>query len=337
MKRAREDEDLLKAEQVADHYSNRQNQSRQQRQKSPIFHLRLLNNWIKSVLIHRYTERNARVLDLACGKGGDLPKWRKANIEYYCGIDIAKESVKSHARNRYNKDNYPFPAHLMCVDAFQVDLKPLVPHPGTYDLCSCQFAFHYSFATEARARQTLKNVSSLLRPGGYFIGTTPDANVIVKNLRASKGLSFGNGCYKVEFSETHADKAFLEAFGNEYNFTLTDAVDGVAEYLVPFRTLEEMAKEEGLALELRANFHDFFCERRHDPEAEALLRQMKVLEDPATQSSITADEWEASRIYIVFAFRKVAEQWEINYAKSKRPPPGEAQKIAEEDVVVVEY
>jgi len=39
----------------------------------------------------------------------------------------------------------------------------------------------------------------------------------------------------------------------------------------------------------------------------------------------------------VFAFRKAADQWEINYAKSKRPPPGEAQKIAEEEVVVVEY
>lgn len=46
-----------------------------------------------------------------------------------------------------------------------------------------QFALHYSWSTEARARQALSNVSALLRPGGIFIGTMPDANVIIKKLR----------------------------------------------------------------------------------------------------------------------------------------------------------
>lgn len=46
-----------------------------------------------------------------------------------------------------------------------------------------QFALHYSWSTEARARRALANVSALLRPGGTFIGTMPDANVIIKKLR----------------------------------------------------------------------------------------------------------------------------------------------------------
>ena len=46
-----------------------------------------------------------------------------------------------------------------------------------------QFAMHYSWSTEARARRALANVSALLRPGGTFIGTMPDANVIIKKLR----------------------------------------------------------------------------------------------------------------------------------------------------------
>lgn len=46
-----------------------------------------------------------------------------------------------------------------------------------------QFALHYSWSTEARARRALANVSALLRPGGIFIGTMPDANVIIKKLR----------------------------------------------------------------------------------------------------------------------------------------------------------
>jgi mRNA (guanine-N7-)-methyltransferase len=46
-----------------------------------------------------------------------------------------------------------------------------------------QFALHYSWSTEARARRALANISTLLRPGGTFIGTMPDANVIIKKLR----------------------------------------------------------------------------------------------------------------------------------------------------------
>lgn len=42
---------------------------------------------------------------------------------------------------------------------------------------------HYSWTTETRARRALSNVSALLRPGGIFIGTMPDANVIIKKLR----------------------------------------------------------------------------------------------------------------------------------------------------------
>lgn len=51
-----------------------------------------------------------------------------------------------------------------------------------------QFALHYSWSTEARARRALANISALLRPGGTFIGTMPDANVIIKKLRAGSGF-----------------------------------------------------------------------------------------------------------------------------------------------------
>lgn len=47
------------------------------------------------------------------------------------------------------------------------------------DLVSCQFAFHYSFESLQQAEQMLANVSSNLQPGGYFIGTTTDAEDIL--------------------------------------------------------------------------------------------------------------------------------------------------------------
>ncbi|KAE9447032.1 hypothetical protein C3L33_21072, partial [Rhododendron williamsianum] len=178
------------ARKVADHYSARTNQTLEEREASPIIHLKKLNNWIKSVLIQLYAHRGDAVLDLACGKGGDLIKWDKANIGYYVGIDIAEGSIED-CRTRYNGDaehhqrrkKFTFPARLMCGDCFEIRLDNVLEEDAPFDICSCQFAMHYSWSTEARARRALANVSALLRPGGIFIGTMPDANVIIKKLR----------------------------------------------------------------------------------------------------------------------------------------------------------
>ena len=74
---------------VAEHYNARPNLLPKDRVRSPIIHLREFNNWIKSVLIREFvSQRNLKVLDLACGKGGDLYKWDKASVAHVTGIGI---------------------------------------------------------------------------------------------------------------------------------------------------------------------------------------------------------------------------------------------------------
>jgi mRNA (guanine-N7-)-methyltransferase len=48
-----------------------------------------------------------------------------------------------------------------------------------FHVISCQFAFHYSFETEERARLAIQNISQLLIPGGKFFGTVPNAYRLV--------------------------------------------------------------------------------------------------------------------------------------------------------------
>jgi mRNA (guanine-N7-)-methyltransferase len=42
-----------------------------------------------------------------------------------------------------------------------------------------QFCMHYAFETVQKARCMLDNVSRYLRPGGIFIGTIPNADLLM--------------------------------------------------------------------------------------------------------------------------------------------------------------
>ena len=105
---------------VANHYNNFKDRHRTLTSGSDILNLKNLNNWVKSVLIGKHIRSNGAVLDLACGKGGDMLKFQAGKCTLYVGIDIAIASVRD-ALNRYNgydgRPGMKFAATLM-VGAF---------------------------------------------------------------------------------------------------------------------------------------------------------------------------------------------------------------------------
>ncbi|XP_058729611.1 mRNA cap guanine-N7 methyltransferase 1-like [Vicia villosa] len=329
------------AQKVADHYSARSNQTLEEREASPIIHLKKLNNWIKSVLIQLYARRGDAVLDLACGKGGDLIKWDKAKIGYYVGIDIADGSIKD-CRTRYNGDadhhqrrkKFSFPARLMCGDCYEVRLDKVLADDAPFDICSCQFALHYSWSTEARARRALANVSALLRPGGIFIGTMPDANVIIKKLREAEGLTFGNSVYWIRFDKEFSDKKFKSSspFGTKYTFHLEDAVD-CPEWIVPFDVFKSLAEEYDFELVFAKNSHEFVHEYMKRPEFVELMRRLGALGDGnQDQGTLSTDEWEAAYLYMSFVLRKRGQP-DKNQASSKKDRG--LMHITEDDIMFI--
>lgn len=324
---------------IAEHYSNRSNQTVEEREASPIIHLKKLNNWIKSVLVQSYTKKHDAAIDIACGKGGDLIKWDKAKISYYVGIDIADGSIED-ARTRYNgeashtkrRNSFSFPARLVCADCFTVHLDEVLQDEGPFDICSCQFALHYSWASEDKARIALQNVSAVLKPGGYFIGTMPDANVIVRKLRETDGLEFGNSCYSVKFDDYYFEKKFLpsEPFGIQYMFHLEDAVS-CPEWLVHFPTFKALAEEYGLELIDKKNFHEFVHEHIKNPEFAELMKILGALGNGASRDTISTDEWDAAYLYMAFVFKKVGQ----SHLRNQRGPRKPAAPINPEDILHV--
>lgn len=326
---------------VAAHYNEMQEVGLEKRSQSRIFYLRNFNNWTKSVLIGEFIDRVRRkksditVLDLGCGKGGDLLKWKKGRIKKLVCTDIADISVQQckqryedmKARCRYNERI--FDAEFIQADSTKDLLSSKYNDPDTrFDICSCQFVYHYSFETYEQADMMLKNACGNLSPGGYFIGTTPNSFELVKRLEASETNSFGNDVYSVKFEK----KGEYPLFGCKYDFHLEEVVD-VPEFLVYFPLLEEMAKKHGMKLVYKMTFREFYEEKIKNYEHKMLLKRMQALEpySPSDDSRLVSDkpddyehakefikdskaklplgtlsksEWEATSIYLVFAFEK---------------------------------
>jgi len=104
-------------------YNSRTNQDRDTRNNSPIKPLRNFNNWVKGVLIYKYVPTQGVVLDISCGKGGDLFKYHFRNIRSYVGVDIASSSL-SDCIQRYNgkegSSQFKFPITLIHADVGKV-------------------------------------------------------------------------------------------------------------------------------------------------------------------------------------------------------------------------
>ncbi|KAJ4293736.1 mRNA cap guanine-N7 methyltransferase [Collariella sp. IMI 366227] len=194
--------------------------------------LRSFNNWVKSCIIQKFSpdedhtpgalERGISsgnkllVLDIGCGKGGDLFKWQQApqTVDLYVGLDPADISIEQ-ARERYRSmanrggggrggrgghHRRPppriFDARFHVKDCYaetigDIDIVREVGFSASnvsssrgFDVVSMMFCMHYAFETEAKARQMLKNVAGSLRKGGRFIGCIPNSDVISSKVEA---------------------------------------------------------------------------------------------------------------------------------------------------------
>ena len=306
------------AHNVASHYNQRQDVGTEARKNSPIIGLKRFNNWVKSALINLYAppesedQKGIRILDLGCGKGGDLRKWDQQHVSEMVMLDIADVSIQ-HARSRYTESSLPWDAHFFVGDGFRTPLDQLVPQHllrPMFDVVTMQFCLHYGWDTEENARTMLTNVAKWLRPGGIFIGTIPDEETLFGRLEETgdaTALEFGNDEYKVEFDIRYAQGDM--PFGNKYHFWLKDAVDNVPEYVVDWRMLESTASEVGLHLAYKARFDQILVDGYQNKHLRHLLRRMNVLDQSVTADgsvapNVTPSLWEACTLYVGFAFQK---------------------------------
>ncbi|MBW0513549.1 hypothetical protein O181_053264 [Austropuccinia psidii MF-1] len=321
---------------VAHHYNSRPNLTKDGRTESTIYGLRKFNNWIKSLIIGKFGSmksktinelalkfnRNSnlnnndrfrlKVLELGCGKGGDLAKWQNAGVRELYGLDIANVSIQQ-AQQRYSESRKKtLSAKFIALDCFSVPIESVMTQDELstpFHVVSLQFCMHYAFETQTKARTMLQNVTKFLTPGGVFIGTIPDSDILMDRWKESSNqprgpFAFGNSIYQVQFPNPfNPNQDEKKIYGVPYQFYLEDAVENVPEYVVYWEPFVQLAKEFGLRLIYKEGFHDIYQTEKALVENQQLLKRMNVIDEKGN-FLINHDQWEVSGLYLAFAFIK---------------------------------
>ena len=102
---------------------------------------------------------DCRVIDFACGRGGDLLK--VSGCRSYMGVDAACDAL-AELQRRAAETNMQVSVHL--GDATELPSMPC-------EIALCNFALHYFCDTPVHCNALLEKISSCLEPGGVFCGT----------------------------------------------------------------------------------------------------------------------------------------------------------------------
>lgn len=243
---------------------------------SKIKGLRSFNNWVKSSTIQKFIgdERNLKIMDIGCGKGGDLQKWQASRkVVLYVGADPADVSIKQarerHEQMRKRSRGRVFHAEFFAKDCFGESLEtiPIVRDvgfdptvgPGNaasqrwggggFDMVTMMFCMHYAFENEEKARGMLKNVSGALKRGGRFIGTIPNSDVLsAKVIAHHKSKRQANGD-NADVEEDDDRPTFVDSDDEDDRPTFVDSDDESskppAESDDKDKAKEEDEKEDG--------------------------------------------------------------------------------------------
>jgi hypothetical protein len=184
------------------------------------------NLYVKKLLIKSVTKQGDTLIDYACGKAGDLPKWIGAKLSFVFGIDISKDNLENRLdgacsrflKARKSNKHVPYALFVNGNSAYNIkdgsamlnekakQITEAVFGKGNKDpnkigagvarqygkgaegfnISSCQFAVHYFFENPDTLKGFMKNIAECTKHNGYFIGTAYDGKLVFNELRKTR-------------------------------------------------------------------------------------------------------------------------------------------------------
>lgn len=280
--------------------------------KSESSHQRLYD-FAKMALIKIFAHPYATVCELYCGGGADADKYLDAQIAHYIGIDVSSSGI-DQIRQAWESNRKSYTADFFHLDPSADNIEThLEEKTNTADFVCCLQHLQLCFETEEKARRLLQNVSSLLKPGGYFLGITPDSSTIwakyqknvesYHNKSSSMKPNIVPNCIRTEnyMITFEVEEEKFPLFGKKYQLKFVNDVSAETHCLVHFPSLIRLAREAGLEYVEIQNLTEFYDDNRAQL-AGLLTNYAPNLLD--TRGRLLPRSYDALGLYTTFIFQK---------------------------------
>lgn len=230
---------------AAEHYDSLRVASLRERASGAAYLLKKLHNDFKRSLIHEFARGAGFLVDVGCGRGGDLHKWQGAGVRSVLGVDVSGVQV-AEARRR-----------AVGIGGMRVEFSVTSPdlaalnelQAGSADVVTVMFALNYMWGSEDEAATVLRQCRRVLRPGGLLLGVYADGG------RVQKLASIAPDTEAYDLALHFTGEAL--PFGSGYTLVIRDTVlDGARpapEFVVMPDVLAWFARNHGFDA-VRAGF-----------------------------------------------------------------------------------
>lgn len=229
------------------------NQNIDERKSSYFINMRKYHNTIKRGLYNKYANNIDNLLDLACGKGGDLDKWVSNKIKNVIGYDIDAVSIKEAERRikDYNSKTTNISVYVKDLSTY------IIPGDKKMDVISSMFAFHYFFKSIDTFNTIMSSIENNLKDDGIFMGTMFDGLQMRNCIKDGNFELIDNKELRFKVKLISENEGF---FGNKISVFLKDTVldEPMDEYLVYFNKFVEIMKERNFELIESKMFNEIF-------------------------------------------------------------------------------
>ena len=228
-------------------------------EKKCLLDFREYHNKVKDSLIKKYAQKQV-IVDLGAGKGGDLFKYRNANIQYLVAVEpnknflFGKNENEDSLKNRLSKISNMIDK-VSLVNTGAEDTKTITSNlfelqekgkitSSQVNLVTSFFSMTFFFNTKERLQNVINTISSSLKYNGLFVGTTMDGERVYNLLNKNDGkYQDPDNCFSIQ---RNYNKDLPLGIGLEIAINLgttSTVIDKQIEWLVPFDLLvEELAK-----------------------------------------------------------------------------------------------
>lgn len=222
------------------------------------------NLFVKKMLIMSVGRQGDTLIDVACGRAGDLPKWVSRNLSFVFGIDVSQQNLENKTngacarylnyRKQYKQVPYALFAHgtsalnIRSGEAMYSEkaseltravfgqgeknvvklgkgvARQFAKGANGFNITSCQFALHYFFENKETFFNFIRNVAECTKLGGYFIGTSYDGETLFDRLRSTRTGE------SISIN-AYEDKKMWE-ITKEYNYSTYDSEDTCLGYKI---------------------------------------------------------------------------------------------------------